>query len=630
MIFSINFFQIIAFVLIGLYQNTNIVQAQSLMTQAESAYQLHQPHKAAKLYQQSLKSDASGNDKALAAKQLAHIEGHLLNNIVQARYWITQGLKHKHNQSLLYQTLADLERTHQQFTAGKTAAQMATKTVKSKMDAFLANVTLCRIILDEQWNRLQNKQALNKPEIKMAQSIIANITQRTPTISNTFKLQLNLALLAQDRATLYQSWRGFFLLAKNDSPSRTLQEAHDLVKNACSQPQNPSLNGQKSQQLFLGLFKSKLFKSAQMSLVLYPLEAKYRNTEVKEALAYLDFINQAQKTTFQFYAKMVSRKPQFGQLQQLILPLAQKLWAQLQWLNKPKKFELEAFKAALEEKFGAQYAFGSTNGFPSFYGGHAVQDQTKSITQYGKKGAIRFISLDGIVGNDYTGWYRKHIRVGGWASKNKFVQLRPAYAMNGVPQWSRLTDAVVRKKYLDKMRQQMNEDEKLAAKNPYAYLPGLQKQVEYQELQRILRDVKSKSKQSSNLQLAFIKYLKKLIKEASIFIHEGRHVIDKNISDQFSSADLEYRAKLSEVALSPYPKYMFIRQVMTHSIGNNSSHGQANLKVIKKLVQWMNQHAATIKGFNAKRPTLLQFNLLTDNQLKIALQSFDPLAPKKK
>jgi len=610
--------------------STYTAQAQSLINKAEHLYHQHQPKKAAKFYQQVLQSSVSKSDKALAAKQLAHIEGHLYKHIVQARHWTTQGLKHQHNQSRLYQNLADLEREHQQFTKGKIAARLATKSAKSKIDAFLANVTLCRIILEEQRYKLKHRQSLNKQEIKMAQGIMASITPFTPTITSTFKLQLGLALLAQDGLTLYQAWRGFFLLAQNDSPSAIMQQAHNLIQNVCAHWKGAPLNSSQAQQLFLGLFKSRLFESAQTALMLYPLSKEQKNAELKEALAYLDFIDQAQEKTFAFYTKMVSEKPASDQLMTQILPLAQKLWTKLSWSDKPQKFDLSTLRTVLEKKFGAQYALGNTNGFPSFYGGHAILDQTKSVSQYGKKGTIRFISLDGIVGNDYTGWYRKSIRVGGWARTNLFVQLRPAYATDGVPQWSRLTDPIERKKYLDKMRQQLTEDEAIAQKKPYAYLPGLQKQVAYQELKRILKDVKSKTDQSANLQLAFINYLKNLTQEVSIFIHEVRHVIDKNISTQFSSADLEYRAKLSEIALSPYPKYFFIRQVMVPSIGTQSSHGQANLRVIKNLVQWMEQNAVIIKDFNKQRPTLPQFNLLTDTQLKLALQSLDPLAPKKK
>ncbi len=630
MTFSIKYLLNLVLFIMVTCLDTHTTQAQSLINKAERLYHQHQPHKAAKLYQQIMQSNTSKSDKTLAAKQLAYIEGHLYKHMAQARNWTAQGLKYQHNQSRLHQNLADLEREHRQFTKGKIAARLAVKTAQSKMDAFLANVTLCRIILEEQRNKLKNKQPLNPQEIKMAQSIMVGITRFTPTITSNFKLQLGLALLAQDGSALYQAWRGFFLLAKNDSPPVVMQQAHNLIKNVCKYWKGTPLDNSQAQQLFLGLFKSRLFENAQMAQVLFPIATKWKNKEIKEALAYLDFMQKAQQKTYQFYTQMVLKKPAPGHLDRIILPLAQKLWQALNWSNKPLKFDLEVLQVVLEKKFGAQYAFGYTNGFPCFYGGHSVLDQTKSVSQYGKKGGIRFISLDGIVGNDYTGWYRKNIRVGGWANKNKFVQLRPAYAHNGVPQWSRLTDSIERKKYLDKMQQQLTEDEAIAKKNPYAYLPGLQKQVEYQELQHILKDVKSKTGQSANLQLAFINYLKNLTQEVSIFIHEVRHVIDQNISDQFSATELEYRAKLSEIVLSPYPKYFFIRQVMVPSIGTQSSHGQANLKIIKNLVQWMNQNATAIKGFNAKRPALLQFNLLTETQLKLSLQSLDPLAPKKK
>lgn len=287
-----------------------------------------------------------------------------------------------------------------------------------------------------------------------------------------------------------------------------------------------------------------------------------------------------------------------------------------------------AIKKALEDKFGARYALGKTNGYPAFYGGHAVQDQTKSVDQYGKTGTIRFISLDAIVSNDYTGWYRKRLRVGGWARKNLFVQLRPAYAKTGITEWSILTDRVAQKKFLDKMNKRLLEDEALARKNPYAYLSGTRDKIMYQEIKRIRQEVVKQHGENKGLQLHFIAYMKRLIQNASIFTHEGRHVIDKNLSESFRPTDLEYRAKLSEIALCPYPKYMLVRQVLGHNIGAKSPHGQANLKVVKNLVQWVEKNQTIIQGFDQQIPTLMQLDLLTNAQLKTAIQSFDPLATK--
>jgi hypothetical protein len=47
---------------------------------------------------------------------------------------------------------------------------------------------------------------------------------------------------------------------------------------------------------------------------------------------------------------------------------------------------------------------------------------------------------------------------------------------------------------------------------------------------------------------------------------------------------------------------------------------------MKGLVSWMEEHRSEIEGLDRDRPILPQFDLLTDEQMRAAIRSMDPLA----
>ncbi len=111
--------------------------------------------------------------------------------------------------------------------------------------------------------------------------------------------------------------------------------------------------------------------------------------------------------------------------------------------------------------------------------------------------------------------------------------------------------------------------------------------------------------------------------ESSIWAHEGRHAIDKTIFHISDSPELEFRAKLSEVALAPSPRML---GSILRPVGGTSAHGVANKKILEGVTEWMVNHAAEIHGFDSSHPALPQLDLLSDAQLRAAFRSLDPLA----
>ncbi|MEP6621328.1 MAG: hypothetical protein ABJE47_18525 [bacterium] len=114
------------------------------------------------------------------------------------------------------------------------------------------------------------------------------------------------------------------------------------------------------------------------------------------------------------------------------------------------------------------------------------------------------------------------------------------------------------------------------------------------------------------------------IDESSVFAHEGRHAIDRTLGlANLGAAELEYRAKLSEVAFAPHPR-LALAGILDAPTGDSTPHGLANARLARRLLDWMAVHGAANARTGHAR--LLDIPRLTDAQIIAAMRSLDPLA----
>jgi len=146
--------------------------------------------------------------------------------------------------------------------------------------------------------------------------------------------------------------------------------------------------------------------------------------------------------------------------------------------------------------------------------------------------------------------------------------------------------------------------------------------MKYKACNRLLDSLKAQGFKDNELRMNFISSYESINVNSSIFAHEGRHVIDKNIGN-FTGQKLEFRAKLSEIFFTQFP-FLAISSIFIENIGQNHAHGQANEQIVINLVKWMDNNKNEIKDFDTGRPTLPQLDLLTPEQLKKAVQSMEP------
>jgi hypothetical protein len=259
--------------------------------------------------------------------------------------------------------------------------------------------------------------------------------------------------------------------------------------------------------------------------------------------------------------------------------------------------------------------------------GQIILDDVRTIKQYNEKAEFRYIVIDHMVSNGYSSWFWDgKAEVGGWADDDGgFLQVRSAYTSGPVRAWLAVTDPEQVSKTKEKIQTLRSKDDSLAAKDPYAFLPGLESRIIFNERIFILDSLKMAGFNGPELRLAFIGAIETLERNSSIYAHEGRHAIDKKNGFSGDSEELEYRAKLSEIYFADRP-FLAFTAILSRNIGDGTSHGEANLRVIKGLVEWMEENQQQIESFDPSRPTFPQMDKLTEGQLRTAVKNLDPLA----
>lgn len=254
------------------------------------------------------------------------------------------------------------------------------------------------------------------------------------------------------------------------------------------------------------------------------------------------------------------------------------------------KLSFDAALAEMGRLYGGYLILGQTGGFYDTHIGHKVVDREFAIEQYGRKGTVRFIVLDAIVSNGFQSWRTDNKSGdGGWGTAKEIYQVRPMYADGALGEWQRMTDPEQHAKFLKE--------------SEAATLEGVARRLQLQYLQRVLAETKTRE--------AFLARVEQEEFQYSIVLHEGRHAIDAASGEKYDSWELEYRAKLSQVALSETAARVALASIIDDTIGGNSPHGKANEKIVQEL---------------GKRFDVMKLDALTDAQIREAMRALDPFA----
>ena len=287
-------------------------------------------------------------------------------------------------------------------------------------------------------------------------------------------------------------------------------------------------------------------------------------------------------------------------------------------------------KTALLRAYSLYTKAGDTDGYGSVHFGHAIQRRSWPVEQYGHRAQATFIALDNMAANGFSSWlWDGSAATGGWAEEGPvIVQIRPEFTSTPMAAWAIFSGGPARTQLLEELNREEASDSAALADRQVAYLPGVASRLRLQMADQVGRHARAGLPPGGDLRRAFLAEYWRASFQQSMLVHEGRHALDKRLVRgiaRLDDANLEYRAKLSELALADYPR-LALFNIDVDTIGGDSPHGIANGLVLKGYVDWMRRHSAEIRGYDPKRPPLLQIDKLSDAQLRAVARGLDPIA----
>jgi hypothetical protein len=477
-----------------------------------------------------------------------------------------------------------------------------------------ANAAIEPLIRDRLAGRCSDAAAVGEAENELR----ALIAVRGPFIRATKPL-LDAALLTGDGPTVLEAWRWYYGIAPGVPVPNLLKTAAETLARVL-----PTWHEEDRRALGLALAQSKFFREAALVLrdpcAHAPLP---HDTEVDAVIAYAESLRRIEGIADEHYRLVATGHDDTARFEKAVEDESRTLWSRL---GHQERYSRDALDADLARRFNTKLTMGVTNGVHDMHLGHIISDDDLDVEQYGRRAKLHVILVDGLVSNGFLTWALDGSGGdGGTATAQAIYQFRPMYADGPLTEWIYVTEPAVRADRDRIMAEETERDEQRAVNDPNGPLPGLDMRFRREYQDEVLSSLRAQGLDGAALREAFIARLRADDYASAIVAHEGRHAIDKAHFSLRDSSELEFRAKLSEVGLARSPRGAIAGHIFA-AISAESSHGRANRRIAAALAVWMKQHAGEIAGLDAQKPLLPQFDKLTDEQIRGAFRSLDPLA----
>lgn len=459
-----------------------------------------------------------------------------------------------------------------------------------------------------------------KESLALAERLIDSAGEDARSSPVVSAMVLHLALLKSDSAGALQAWRDYFWLSDTDVPqglASAFPAAAPIFAEGLA-AEAPAGARLKLVDLLVRAGFAKQAESLARASGLSRLAA--RDSSWRRSSAYFEARRRLEAALLASNRR-VARGGDAADMRALMQDFETRLMAAAGLSGSPREGLLRAYAL-----FGR---WGETDGHPSIHLGHAIQRDRRRIEQYGHSAEVAFIALDNMLANGFNSWlWDGAAAAGGWTEEGPvIVQVRPEYVSAPLSGWNLYRGGPARQRLLDRARQRADSDLAALQDEEVAFLPGLADRLKLQIADQVGARAKAAAGAGGDLRRAFLAEYWRASFQQSIFIHEGRHALDRTLVRGLARLDdsnLEYRAKLSELALADYPRLALLN-INAETIGGDSGHGVANWRVLKGYVDWMRGHANEIAGFDPERPPLVQIDKLSDAQLRAVARSLDPI-----
>jgi hypothetical protein len=596
--------------------------AQSKLELAKKEYDNLKLINAKRLYQEIWISSGSLNERIASGRQLVNISWKFYNDYDLAKKFTDSLLVlDADNFSVLFQ-FADISMLAEKFDNTEQYLQESLKKAKNENQVKNAHIKFAEYILSKSQNDLSNHKAINRNKLQEALNNIENYYFEQPENLNISRLYLGLALLTGNNEKVLNAWNTYFRIPQKEQPTGLLAEAEAQITKGFQSKENIEL-------LIRGLALSRFYDYAVMIMLQNNLD--YNNTAyLTDIYNYYFFLSDIEGLIYDYYRKKTLGTVSDDEYIKNYYSLCIDFWDKLSWENNKPVFYEKAFEEELFKRFGTKINNGKGGNQIMFFAGHSVINDRCIIEQYNRQAKITYLSLDYIIGNIYPHWYFGFFGVGGWATiDHEIIRIRTVTFNENSPlrAFNRLTNENEREYWMKEIKEKSILDDSMASSNPYEILQALSERMKYQCYNKIIDSLKLLHNNNSELKIHFLYYVNSVLVDASIYNHEGRHILDSYVdypdnTMMFTSEEREFRANLSGIAFSSDPNLIIAEGTLRRE---DPAHENANRRIIKGLVDWMEMNKQEIRGLNTTRPLLPQLYLLTNEQIVRAIRSFDPL-----
>jgi len=468
---------------------------------------------------------------------------------------------------------------------------------------------------------------LAKASIELQQAL--DVSPGSPELS---KLLFGISLLQKDGDMAINAWLYYFHFGSIEKVNEYLMDCAEELSLLLPNLNKNSLKDIDRERLVVALGKCRLYNFATLIATDFynpSFILSDQNDEIQDIIRYNKFLEEVTAGTYDYYRKIA-----VGGHKRLIIPnrdvrkykrflrdKRKNLWYSLSFIRDQKyKYREKRFLRETEKHFGAKGFSRSTGLFIGYYlfNSHIVDQEKLIVDQYGYTAEVIKTKVDLNSTLDYASWFLGGHTVGGWAKKKEIIENKEAYLKNPARAWVDITDST-----------RLQETNKFISEN--LYHPDMYKQAEALSQKLILDtriDLYNRLKETGisgfAMKSAFVAEYNRILEEI-VFIHEARHAIEKNhmpIRYFFSSGKREFRAKLSQVALSSEPKLGLA--TLVNDIASGGGHGYGNRKIVEVGIEWVKINSDKILGFSPDKPILPQLSLLTNDQIRECYSSVDP------
>ncbi len=614
----------LALVLLG------IITPDPAFVRAESAFMRHDLAGAERAYREVLAIDTVGRHRVQAAVTLANLAWRVRHDTIAANRWLGRAPGPRRRFAALRER-ATMRLAFNNVPGARAAAERAVVAATTAAERDEAVALLGRVTIEP---ALAARLAID-PVGPLDSTVLADATERllavvtrSPGALEPARLLVAGAILIENGPAALAGWRSYYLVGTGDTASGPLAEPRRIVATMLPRLRPGSGTADERLALVRALAGSRFFASAAaLALAAAPGVAAPAqwNANAREVVAYARFLRDVERATDEFYRETLLGRSKPTVWRSALVHRGARLWPRLAWDDSPPAVTPAALVAELSRRFGATISLGETAGYADLHYGHRVVDDRRTVQQYGREAAVRFVALDALASNGFQSWaWNGRAAHGGWANADQIVQVRPGYAEAPLEVWRALRDTAEQREVALRIAADSATDLMRARSTPVAYFPGVAARLQRDGHRRLLDSIAVTGLMGAELEAAFTRELGRAIVESSIFAHEGRHAID-TAWPELSTEDREFRAKLSQVTFAPHPR-LALDGILDANIGDPTPHGQANRRAMEGVLAWMTSHAGETAGLDRAAPLLPQLPLLTDAQLRAAFSSLDPFA----